>query len=770
MSACSAYDPAMLDRRAPAQGPRADSGQAAADGGTVDAAGGSGGVGGGGGSGGGSAIDAGAEAGPLGNDCVPNPDSSNEVCTQICPEACNGEDDDCDRRVDEDEPGINALCLVANATAICEKGACLLVSCEGNFRDCNDDVSDGCEASLDDVSSCGACGVVCDIDRAIEGCIDGKCVPIGCDAGYGDCDDDPATVCETIVDTVKQCGACDIACDAPYAVSGCENLACAVASCDPGHGDCDGDATNGCEVTLDSLQDCGACGKPCGLLGCAGGVCSSEQCAAPAADCDGMNSDCEVDLSTDADHCGACAVVCALGVGATHAGGAVCTDSLCAASCDTDFGDCDLDYTTGCEVPLLTTAANCSVCGNDCSALPHVKVGSCAVGTCGITTCDSGWADCDSDPTTGCEGDGADPDGDGFPNCLETCDSDPNKQAPGICGCGVADTNTDGDAQVDCNDGCDADPTKVGLCLGYVPTNFDPNAINFSTQPVTTLGCGTTTVNTTDPDGAGPLVATLTNWCGTAPTLFVVTQIGGGNAVAIGVRGLTVSTGNTLNVIGSRPLWIAVDGNVQIAGTVSASASGAVPGAGGNLTCGTSTGGTAQGNQGSNGSGGGGGGFGTAGGNGGVAGGFAIGAGGVTRGNATLTPLVGGCPGGSGGGYTCSVGAGGGALQISASGSLTVTGVVQSNGGVGANGCGNDAGGAGGGSGGAILIEATTVTAAAATLKANGGGGGESQGGGNLGGAGSTSAAAAGARGSDGGASGAGAGGGGYGRVRTVVR
>ncbi len=49
-----------------------------------------------------------------------------------------------------------------------------------------------------------------------------------------------------------------------------------------------------------------------------------------------------------------------------------------------------------------------------------------------------------------------DTDGDGALNCLDGCPNDPLKVAPGICGCGVADTDTDLDGVADCLDNCDA--------------------------------------------------------------------------------------------------------------------------------------------------------------------------------------------------------------------------------------------------------------------------------------------------------------------------
>jgi hypothetical protein len=45
-----------------------------------------------------------------------------------------------------------------------------------------------------------------------------------------------------------------------------------------------------------------------------------------------------------------------------------------------------------------------------------------------------------------------DSDGDGTPNCNDGCPNDPNKTAPGACGCGSADTDANGNGTADCND------------------------------------------------------------------------------------------------------------------------------------------------------------------------------------------------------------------------------------------------------------------------------------------------------------------------------
>src|SRR6476659_6273047 len=49
-----------------------------------------------------------------------------------------------------------------------------------------------------------------------------------------------------------------------------------------------------------------------------------------------------------------------------------------------------------------------------------------------------------------------------------------------------------------------------------------------------------TPINTTDPDGAGALIATISNWCGTAPIPVTRTQSGGPDVVIIPLNGLSL--------------------------------------------------------------------------------------------------------------------------------------------------------------------------------------------------------------------------------------
>ncbi|WKZ65772.1 MAG: T9SS type A sorting domain-containing protein [Flavobacteriales bacterium] len=85
------------------------------------------------------------------------------------------------------------------------------------------------------------------------------------------------------------------------------------------------------------------------------------------------------------------------------------------------------------------------------------------------------------DPISGVSNIFQDADNDGTCDFFDGCPNDPNKIAPGQCGCGVPDTDTDGDLTADCNDGCPNDPNKIapGICgcgVSDVDTDNDGTA------------------------------------------------------------------------------------------------------------------------------------------------------------------------------------------------------------------------------------------------------------------------------------------------------
>ncbi|MDD9946856.1 MAG: hypothetical protein OXU20_37765, partial [Myxococcales bacterium] len=107
-------------------------------------------------------------------------------------------------------------------------------------------------------------------------------------------------------------------------------------------------------------------------------------------------------------------------------------------------------------------------------------------------------------------------------------------------------------------------PPPVGF--GYTPSNFDPldAAIDWSAAPDLTLNCGTSTFNSTS--------GTFSNWCGNAnPQVLVRSQSSGPDVSILVIDSLTVTSGNTLRLTGSRPVILAVHENATIAGTIDAS-------------------------------------------------------------------------------------------------------------------------------------------------------------------------------------------------------
>lgn len=74
-------------------------------------------------------------------------------------------------------------------------------------------------------------------------------VPVACPMARGDCDGDPANGCETDLSSdPANCRACGHGCVGVHVdVALCVDGRCEVLDCEPGFGDCDGQAENGCE-------------------------------------------------------------------------------------------------------------------------------------------------------------------------------------------------------------------------------------------------------------------------------------------------------------------------------------------------------------------------------------------------------------------------------------------------------------------------------------------------------------------------------------------
>lgn len=120
------------------------------------------------------------------------------------------------------------------------------------------------------------CGVACrtGAHASAATCAAGRCGLV-CEAGFGDCDGDAANGCEVdMIASPANCGACGAACrEAPGIGAQCVMSRCVLA-CPFRTGDCDGMVANGCEVNLNTAENCGACGVVCPAgRTCSAGVC-----------------------------------------------------------------------------------------------------------------------------------------------------------------------------------------------------------------------------------------------------------------------------------------------------------------------------------------------------------------------------------------------------------------------------------------------------------------------------------------------------------------
>jgi hypothetical protein len=210
-------------------------------------------------------------------------------------------------------------CSVVHGVPECISGACAIGSCVSGYADCNAVFSDGCEVSTSsDVLHCGACNKPCSSGNATTACSQGACKIISCNPGMGDCDKDASNGCETnLAASPLHCGACGIACSFPNAAGACTASVCGLGACNPGFGNCNANPSDGCETGLtDNALHCSACNTQCvfpnATAACSNAQCVIGACAAGFGNCDGIvGNGCEVKVSSDANNCGVCGKTCA---------------------------------------------------------------------------------------------------------------------------------------------------------------------------------------------------------------------------------------------------------------------------------------------------------------------------------------------------------------------------------------------------------------------------------------------------------------------------
>lgn len=281
-----------------------------------------------------------------------------------------------------------APCGLLHATAKCDaSGACAIDKCDAGFLDCNNNPADGCEEDVqNNPQHCGDCATDCIATKGSNWiCNAGVCEVTNCvPPTTGDCDKNKANGCEVdLTSDENHCGFCTNACALPNAASACSQGVCVVTTCNSGWANCDGNDKNGCETNIATdKSNCGACGKVCngtnGVAGCAKGACNI-LCYNGFQNCDGnADTGCEVNVTNDPVHCGSCPNKC----NPANAAAATCASGACGyTTCNGGFADCNPSKADGCEVNILQDKNNCGACGNVCP-VPSGGTVFCANGSC----------------------------------------------------------------------------------------------------------------------------------------------------------------------------------------------------------------------------------------------------------------------------------------------------------------------------------------------------------------------------------------------------
>jgi hypothetical protein len=160
-------------------------------------------------------------------------------------------------------------CIGINGT--CTAGTCVL-TCTAGFADCDGNKANGCETNLAATSQ-KLCGTTC--------------VPASTCCAAGDCSATPSPAacytptCSGVGGSCsypQKAGSeiCGATCCLP--INGTCNAGTCTLNCTGGFGDCNGNRTDGCELTLNIPSNCSACGAACDTVHSQGATCNGTRC------------------------------------------------------------------------------------------------------------------------------------------------------------------------------------------------------------------------------------------------------------------------------------------------------------------------------------------------------------------------------------------------------------------------------------------------------------------------------------------------------------
>lgn len=377
-----------------------------------------------------------------------------------------------------------------------------------------------CTDTLTDTSNCGGCGSICTIANGNAACVNGACTVGGCKSGFDDCDHDATNGCEVNLQTdPSNCNTCGNACTSAGGTPGCVAGVCGISSCSAGLGDCNGNAGDGCETDITaSPTDCGQCGKACapanGNGACVGGNCNITGCLTGFASCDNNDANgCETDTQSSTAHCGGCNQACT-----NDHGTFACVNGACNPSCSTGFLSCDNNPANGCETAVLADSSHCGACDVVCPVGTACQGGVCACPG-GQLVCGGTCTTVASDPTN-CGG------------CGNVCSS--NHITAQACTTGMCNGNCAAHFG-DCNgnklaDGCETDLnsslTNCSACGAACSTNHIVTACDTGSCDGTCMPNYRDCNNNKRSDGCEINIATNPSRCGSCTYSCSGTNVG----------------------------------------------------------------------------------------------------------------------------------------------------------------------------------------------------------------------------------------------------
>jgi len=278
--------------------------------------------------------------------------------------------------------GCNIRCSApVGGGASCTSGRCAM-SCPTGSHLC-----DGRCALDNDPNTCGGRCAPCPSGPAGSAptCASGSCDFV-CGSGLHRCGD----ACIPVTSTMGCGTSCSPCPSAANADPSCDGMRCGF-TCRAGHGDCDGDPSNGCEANLSNVATCGRCGTHCTPPANATATCDGTSCGFTCvAEFHRCGDACVSNVSTAS--CGTACRPCAAPSNAT----ATCDGTSCGYTCASGFTRCG----SSCA-DTQTDDYNCGGCGRVCF-LPHAN-SHCTAGGCVLDGCHTNYADCNRNPLDGCE-------------------------------------------------------------------------------------------------------------------------------------------------------------------------------------------------------------------------------------------------------------------------------------------------------------------------------------------------------------------------------